>query len=260
MPSATRIRGRFQWIIRTVCVEPVDINHKEARLFLETVAWQEINKKSRMAVKRQSYKGVIDFLSEQGIHDETSDKANTKGEATTDVLATSEENHNHDNNHEDKPCDDETPETALTLVGTATCPMTPATIILPATISPPPTTTTATTRATTMTGSSGTSLSNTSGSSDTTRQSSETRTQAAASDSIDDSPTNSGDTCPTLQQEEQEASQQQQQQQQQQASQQRQQQEQEAYKRPRKPYTRGFGPQTTVDGNIQFKMSPITIV
>ena len=187
-------------------------------------------------MKRDSHQGVIAFLSEEGIDDGTSDEADTEEEATADALATSEQNTNHEGNDKNEPRGDESPKTASTLVGAATCPVTPATVILPVTVSPlQPTVTTATTPATATTSSSpspsgcsgsssGNSSGSSSGSSDTTSQSSEPTMPAAASASIDDSPANSDDTCPPPPQ------------------------EQEAHKRSRKPCTRGFGPQTTVDG------------
>jgi hypothetical protein len=42
--------------------------------------------------KRESYQGVIAFLSEEGIDDETSDEATDTEEEATDAMATTEQN------------------------------------------------------------------------------------------------------------------------------------------------------------------------
>jgi hypothetical protein len=200
-----------------------------------------------MKVKRISYQGVQSFLSLKGIRHDTCDD--------DEASYTNKENHDdvHDNivtaaDGKDEPPSD-IPKTSSSTI--------PATIILPATFTP-----------TTATASATTSLDATSAStrssaiSDTSSQSSEPMTPAsddpnpllqeeegdatsastrssASSDTSSQSsePTTpaSDDPNPTLQEEEG---------------------EEEGYKRPRKPYTRRFGPQTTADGKFTVQDVP----
>jgi hypothetical protein len=153
--------------------------------------WHFSNSTSRMNVKRLSYQGVIAFLSKEGINDETSDEATDTEEEATDALATMSNHHGtEEENNNDvivAAVNDEDGMESTQLVGTSsTCPMTPATIVLPVTISPPPTTTaTATTT-------------RTPASTSTTETATSTTSNTTSTTSIDDP-------CPPPQQQEQEA-------------------------------------------------------